>query len=548
MSLLIDKEVKKYQSVDERINVNRARGYIVLKGAANSTPLPVITQAYSDNQVVFNVIPPSSRTIIGRRVILKYPMRFTLTGPDASTPLVNLSDGSFSLRCLPISSVTSSMTLTLNNSTFTFAQINEVIHEVERYDVDAEETFQAGSGLLLQDNYQRYSDALGASNNPMNAYGSSEYFNTGRGAFNALMTASVNTNTAATIDVDVYEELYLSPLIFSPKEGPGFLYLNNVTMNMQLSTLSRMISSSQTFTTISGTIRANPSIHLDYLTPQMNDPLPKEVPYSFSQIQPYLTTQGTVTAGSEFTVQANSIQLGSVPDAIMIFARPTLSTLTYQTPDVNAYLKSISINMGNKSGLLASADAYQLYQIAKKNGLKSVNWPMWSKQSGSVLLLRPDQDLSLDPTVAPGLNGYNGNLTVQATFKNISPLSINYTMYIVVVTSGVVTIYDNQQVVQQTGVLTPQDVLESGSLPFIPSDQVVVRYGSGIWDSIKAGYNWIKNNKLVSKGAKLASSVLPPQYGAVAAQIGEVADKLGYGLVGGKKVTKAQLAKIMAQL
>lgn len=51
--------------------------------------------------------------------------------------------------------------------------------------------------------------------------------------------------------------------------------------------------------------------------------------------------------------------------------------------------------------------------------------------------------------------------------------------------------------------------------------------GSGFFDFIKKGFNWLKDKKIISNGARILSSVLPGKAGGIASVVGNVADTLG---------------------
>lgn len=48
-------------------------------------------------------------------------------------------------------------------------------------------------------------------------------------------------------------------------------------------------------------------------------------------------------------------------------------------------------------------------------------------------------------------------------------------------------------------------------------------------DALKKGWNWLKQNKVISKGLNSLGGVIPGQLGMVASQAGKVADQLGLG-------------------
>lgn len=68
------------------------------------------------------------------------------------------------------------------------------------------------------------------------------------------------------------------------------------------------------------------------------------------------------------------------------------------------------------------------------------------------------------------------------------------------------------------------------------------RKGAGFVDTVKSGLSkankFLRDTKIISKGAKALGGVLPPQYGSVVSGIGSAADALGYGRHGGARHRK----------
>jgi hypothetical protein len=102
----------------------------------------------------------------------------------------------------------------------------------------------------------------------------------------------------------------------------------------------------------------------------------------------------------------------------------------------------------------------------------------WRFLTGSVLCLVPGLDLGLEPSLAPGMNGlYNFQVTVN--FVNPSPQGTNYFLYIVSLTSGLVTIKDNGTVTQ-VGLITRSDVLAAQQAPSIGYTEAVKLVGGNL--------------------------------------------------------------------
>lgn len=123
---------------------------------------------------------------------------------------------------------------------------------------------------------------------------------------------------------------------------------------------------------------------------------------------------------------------------------------------------------------------------------------------GSVLCIKPGLDLGLEPSIAPSMNGlYNFKVKVNwwnpcmgwnqaamvagggamPTGTN-SAFNTNYSLYVVTITSGLVTVKDNGTVTQ-TGLLTRSDVLRAQAAPAMDQGEAQKMVGSGFFENIK---------------------------------------------------------------
>jgi hypothetical protein len=184
------------------------------------------------------------------------------------------------------------------------------------------------------------------------------------------------------------------------------------------------------------------------------------------------------------------------------------------------------------AGLLNSATQYDLYQMSRKNGYVGsfAQWGGYSGpvassvpiagvgnyspaapagiptngQRGSVLCIKPGYDLGLEPSIAPSMNGlYNFQIIVnwwnncygwnQAAMVagggsmpapgNVA-LNTRYTLYVVTVTSGLVTVKDNGTVTQ-TGLLTRADVLRAQAAPALDAGEANKMVGGDFFSKMK---------------------------------------------------------------
>jgi hypothetical protein len=542
MSYSLAKNLKVNRVYDPRVRLNTERVFTIEKGAGSTVYKREITQSYSDSAINFTINVPSNTTIVDRHMKLRIPIQFTFatSGAQASA-ILQLDQGMNAPRAYPLSSVMNTISMTLNNGTFTYP-INQTIQGLLRYHTKQEDNFKWYSASpSMPDQSQLYSDLTGSSRNPLNGYGDSEAYLDARGAF--PMTVVSNTTSAAVVRCDFCEDIYLSPLLFGDDEGCGFIGIQNLEFSIQLGDLTRAWSHNSdgyTFSAFTATIYDSPSLEVCYMTPPLDMQIPKSVPYSWANVLNFQTAVGSQTSLATFTTTNNNIQLKSIPKLIYLFAQRRSQDQTYLTTDTFANLSNVSIDFDNKSGLLGSASEVELYQIALKNGV-NISWPQWhgsGDQSapigiGSVLCLKPEEDLSLSPLQAPSIAGKTYNFQVTATFKNLSSAAVNYTFFIVCVFDGMIVV-DNQTVFQQSEVLSENDILNahiSGVLNRAHFKSSIYG-GKFTWDDFKKGVSD------VYKGAKSVLQDVAPY----AKDIASLAPLIGLGS-GGKMIPRSNLRK-----
>ena len=537
MSLIVNDKVKAFRAEDPRMKLAQPEAFLIEQGPQNASWQPITTQSYSDSQINFIIVPPSKSTVVSRHMKLSVPFSCAFTGTSSpSVPILGLTSGSDSLRCLPLSSVISNVNVQLNNASFSYV-MSDSVKALLFYRTSDKDQFLSTSPFMF-DQSQEYESLLLSNRNPLSPYSVAQPHLEYRGSFNQFFASVTNTSASASFTVVINEDLYISPLLFSNlgDESRGFIGLDNIQITLQLGDLTRILShavvSGVTVSTVAVHVSGPPSLYVTYLTPAANTVIPKEISYSFAQVINYSTLYGNVAPLGTFQVTSNNIQLSQIPRMIGIYARRSNNTANYNTTDTFAYLSQLSINYNNKVGLLSTAQPAQLYDIACRNGLRQVTWPMWATQVGSVLMIDPVADLGLSLGEAPGLVNWAGNLQITAQFQNLSALNtINYTMYVIIITDGVVTISDGS-VIQQIGVVSREDVLERApELKMVDSRELRNAEGGDFLGTIKNIGKFIKDNKLISK---IAKAIPHP----AAQAIGSVADTFGVG-----KMSKAALMK-----
>ena len=254
---------------------------------------------------------------------------------------------------------------------------------------------------------------------------------------------------------------------------------------------------------------------------------PKNV-LNYNQYTSFNYTHGVSIASKNTTVVSfNNIQLNQVPQKMIIFARKPDSALTSYDSNSFMVIKGVSINFGNKSGLLSSANQQQLYDMSCKNGV-AMNYYEYAGTGvsnnlqgvpenvptiGSILALDPAIDLSIDTQFS---NGSAGQFNVQfdLTLYNQSDEDFAPTLYFMVVNSGIF-VTESGQSTFTTGLLNQEVTLETKSQEAITDshtyDKTIVG-GSienigGIHKHLKGAFSKVtEKEKTVDEGAGMSAA------------------------------------------
>ena len=351
-----------------------------------------------------------------------------------------------------------------------------------------------------------------------------------RGYYNVrvLPVARVGTTTVykQSVSFDVYEPVLLSPFVFSKINHSGYLGLQNISLVYNFSNninelvwsgtqplqttgappvvslvtnIIPIVSFSSMDAVGSASSVSNAQLWVGYISPStlMMD-IPRNISYNYYQVERFLSNGfSDLRYGETTTVISNNIQLKCVPNLILLGVRKTKQNQRYYDPDCYYSIEKASINFDNGVGLLSSASQFDLYQISKKNGI-NYNFNEWSGQfvqlgagnannslstftltagdtttyanipagTGSLLVLKPSEDLGLDDNKTDGILG-SFNLQAQLSVRCINPrlltvASKDYEMFIITVNGGSLDIdLTNGDVSTKIGLVSERDALET---------------------------------------------------------------------------------------
>jgi hypothetical protein len=542
MALAINK-VNSCVSVPPIIDIRGADSeakYIIRKGGSQVNTRRVGSNSSNNTNIQWTMPPPSEKTFVDRQILVEIPITVDITGPAPGVGnLIDLNSGTSSLRFLPLqNALINNINLQIGSPQFT-QNSSELIEPLCRYTHYGQKLQQFTGSPVYMDQSQVYASLFGGNNNPMGNYadGSSNSVEK-RGAYGDLVV-SVNTPTQLTFSCTLYEYLMISPLAFGPKEETAFIGINSMELTLNLnSNLSRIISHDSTngnpLTAINVNVGAVSYAHLRYITPRVTTPIPKNMSYPFFNLETYITPVGTVNAGvGSGAISSNAIQFNQVPRKVYVFARQTTGSRTYLDPDCYMRMDDVSINFGNVSGVYSNANSFDLWRVSVENGCQ-LTYSQWRSQVGSVFCLDFGKDMPMNPTLACDVLE-NIQFQLTANFTNISSVNRDYSMYIIAVFGGVVSV-TNGMVSRQLGVVSHEQTIDETieTIPMVDNyslDETATFYGG----------------KSLEKLLKLGKKLLPAaKFGAMAMNRPEIAGVLqlvetlvGEGMDEDKAIKKA---------
>lgn len=284
-------------------------------------------------------------------------------------------------------------------------------------------------------------------------------------------------------------------------------------------------------------------VNVQFLTPSLDVPLPPKSVVPYMEFPRYITnySAGAVAAGASVQIQSQTITLPQIPDLLVIYVKNGLTAGNYADSYMpissrwNGVANPLSVNFDNFSGLLSSQTTEQLYAMSIKNGL-DMDWATWSGQAyvgqaavptsasalytnpvfggnnagasavtqggsvpswgavagngkgvvplvGSILVLKPSQDITLQTGQAPSLVG-NFTLQFNINVYNNAGVDVTPQLYVITANSGYFeSIRGSSRIIK--GVLSEQDIIGAALAP-TATTQELHRYvgGAGFMESL----------------------------------------------------------------
>lgn len=479
-------------------------------------------------QALFTVNPPSTQTIIDRRMKVRCYLDIT-TDTDLQ---LGSND---SLRQFPIASITDVLTVQINGETVS-DNVADKIHAMLCYGNTAQSRLSTVStSPSMPDGYQQYADwgDYGSSKNALADYGETG-LDQGRGGFPIEVISSKQFRCVVT------EPLFMSPFLSGlGHQDEGFVNVNQMNISFRWkSDLSKIMSHSSLGTAVTSvTVRfyQPPELLTTFITPDMTQSIPEVQILPYFKPQEYVKSMSTLADGSSTRVIGDSIKLSQIPRKMYLFCRHQRSSANQNVADAFLRIDNLSILWNNQSGLFSSATEQDLFEISKGNGL-NLSYPAWRKYRGGVFCLEFGKDIGLIDTEAPGCQGQY-TMQVQMDVTNVSGASFIPEFYTVFVNEGTFSISE-QFARASLGNLSPAMVLMAKSSHQIHHMKYEQLQGGSFFSSLKNIVSKVAHGvSSVARmpGVQAAVSSFAPEFSPLVGAIGALGKKKGSGLTGGRR-------------
>jgi len=510
--------------------------FAVYQGASSNTYQQFTAVSNSSSNLTFNVQIPSESVVISREVLLNTQMTVTVqingVGVNETAFNYGVTDA---FQAFPLNKSFLTTTATINNSNVS-TNTQDILDVLLRMNNSRELLRYSGMTPSFPDSqYASYGEGYLATNNPLASYnnasydidqvprgsyplasGSQIYQFTSAGAFvsNSPVCATAGNYFKVVLSIDVTEPIFCSPFIFGQPDfnQSGLAGINtiNLVFNIDgqfkrvLSTMGgSQVGSSYSYTMSAGdtsgqSVSPNPlflqpQLLMNFLSTQPTQLVPSRVVTPYIDYPRYISNSNqypTIPAGNLYpagtpvpigtsgsqlqVINSQNIQLNQLPDYFFIAVRPQMASQTIKNSASFLTINSISINLNNVSGILASATAEDLWKMSVANG-STQSWLEFQGlasqnanatglgtvvgTTGSFLVLSPALNLSLSNMLSNSSIG-QFNFQFSITVSNNLGVSIIPEILVITANSGMfVTSMGSSSIF--TGLLTKQLVLDA---------------------------------------------------------------------------------------
>lgn len=542
------------KSIDGRIDLRQPR-YVAFEGPANVTYQQITPPDQTVLNPLFTVNVPSTGMGVNRCMMMTTSGSVTITG----TAINNFAtQQSISLRAWPLHQCMGNLQAQINDGTITITP-NLYITALAMVGNDIKDQSDLQSTTAtVPDSVCDYASAVGTIASPFaNAL---DQNNNGLASCRTQQITNIvyTGTTSVQIFFTVSEPLLLSPFTYSSDSKKSLFGINTMNITINYNNLQRLISFATpvgtTISNITGAFSAQ-ALQVSFVAPTENSLTlqPRIISYNYAGIQQIPTTIGGTLAanGGQAAVSSNSIELSIIPSKFIIFAVPAFSdtnTITGSIPDFFFPISNVSIQYGQKSGLLAGASQIQLWETSRRNGVNA-SYQRWAGSKiydsagstatygGAPFVVDVAADLGLPTNLTAGMN-VRTQFVINCNVTNQTGVSYNNCRFVVVaITPGIVSINGGSTIVMLGGL--PGDALV-GSSGMDPIAEALVRAdasnhgysGGSFWSSLKKGFS------VAGKAAKVLAPALSLAGGP---ELGMAATAFGHAFGGGARLSRGSV-------
>jgi hypothetical protein len=490
-------QFEKQLVLDPRLQATSNIRFGVYKGAQNVTSAKYTANSNTSSSAVWNIAVPSQTTMIDTHVLLHSKLKITFSEAINSTKVASAA--------FPAHQWMTNVSATINSNQVS-VNMNDCLEPIIR-SLPKEQLFNfEGTCPVMADAYPEYTNGqAGYLNNPLLGYqasGMENYIHP-----NGAHPLIVDDEDNEILYLETVEPLLFSPFTFGRAEScESALYgVTNMSFNFNLGNVNRVIRvTSEELGAKTFTIEwaEAPELQFFFLTPSPSvakrlNSLNNHKYYTLSRV---ITNGVAVSEGVDFnpgvaTITSTTVQLNSIPDKLFIFTK--LKNQNASKGDSHLTISNISLNWNNQSGLLANFSPQQLYQCSREAGIQQ-SWLDWSgvargidgdavRTAGGILVLDFSKHIALqEDYLAPNsLGNYNLQMNVQVKNYGSALLGSAYDLYIIAMTSGVLSL-DKGTAAVYTSLLSAEDVLSTADMEPMYKPDVDRFIGGSIFDNIRS--------------------------------------------------------------
>jgi len=489
-------EIEGIKITDSRINdLTNDLTFGVYDGASQSTYQQFPWNSASNSSLTANIQIPSESIVSDARVLWKSDLNLTITCGNVPAGTQAFQYGlTDSLNSYPLQSLITTASLTINNATSStnYQDILPFIKLLE--DCDSLDKMNSTSPDYVNEYWGMYSDAILTNSNPMASYNEASYDNARipNGAYPATITVQhfvggvlTNASLISTSTTDTWTiyitfrgltEPFLALAPFTNKDfnKAGLLGVNNLAMTLNVDSACKKVwatgnssvngSGNGLSSYITAVTLGNPASNgLGFTNARLlfNFLTLTDLQYSkvstrsvtnYTDYSRYISPSASspvVAAGGSGSVAFQNIQLNQIPNLLVFGLRVPIESQNWAYTDSFLKVNSVSITLNNTSGIIASADITNLFNMSIDSGshqsFYSFNGQANAIQNGasvtvptmgSMMVINPAKYLCLNPLLSNSSIGqFNLQITI-SSFTNQFPFSIQPQGVIMCVNSG----------------------------------------------------------------------------------------------------------------